>query len=338
MKNTWSKVTTIGAMVFTACAAGLTPVIVQAQPVTVRVADFLPPTHVFYTCSMERWVGQIEKEAKDKIKINYMGGGKVVSGSEMLDGVRKGVADMGVMVVDYWPDRLNLASFSSLPYVFSDPSKGTEILHKLMQGTMGENFRKEGIEPVMVLLTTPRQISLAKNKVRGLDDFKGLKLRANGWEGKTMEALGASIVTMSAVEGATSQKTGIIDGATQTYYGMPGWGLMDITEQLVELRGYTHTLVIVGASTQKWNSWSKDVKDTLAKVSRDVEAGWVACQNYKDNEVVEQFKKKGVTTYRITDAELQKAKQITKPVIDNWLTATGANGKKVYDEYLAITK
>jgi hypothetical protein len=50
----------------------------------------------------------------------------------------------------------------------------------------------------------------------------------------------------------------------------------------------------------------------MAKVSRDVEAGWVACQNDKDNEVVEQFKKKGVTTYRITDAELQKAKQITK--------------------------
>eukprot|EP01041_Mallomonas_annulata_P038812 gene38812-62383_t len=79
MKNTCSKVASIGAMVFTAFSAVLAPAIVQAQPVTIRVADFLPPTHVFYTCSLERWVGKIEKEANDKIKINYMGGGKVVS-------------------------------------------------------------------------------------------------------------------------------------------------------------------------------------------------------------------------------------------------------------------
>jgi TRAP-type C4-dicarboxylate transport system substrate-binding protein len=338
MNSAPSKAASIGALVLACLGTCLAPSAAQAQQVNIRVADFLPPTHVFYTCSMEKWVSQIDREAKDKIKINYMGGGKTVSGNEMLDGVRKGIADMGVMVVDYWPDRLNLASFSSLPYVFPDPASGTEILHKLMQGTMGENFRKEGIEPVMILLTTPRQMSLAKTKVRRLEDIKGLKLRANGWEGKSVEALGASIVTMSTVEGVTSQKTGIIDGATQTYYAMPGWGLMDITEQLVELRGYAHTLVVVGASTQKWNSWPKEVKDTLARVSRSVEAGWVTCQNDKDKEVVEQFKKKGVNIYTITDAELQKAKQLTKPVIDNWLAATGANGKKVYDEFLAATK
>lgn len=338
MEKVRSPIASVGAIALAAFTACLSPAAVQAQQTTIRVADFLPPTHVFYTCSMERWVPQVEKESGGKIKINYSGSGKTVSGNEMLDGVRKGIADVGVMVVDYWPDRLNLASFSSLPYVFPDPAKGTEILHKLLQGTMGENFRKEGIEPVMVLLTTPRQISLAKPKVKRLEDIKGLKLRANGWEGKSVAALGASIVSMSTVEGTTSQKTGIIDGTTQTYYAMPGWGLMDITEQLVELRGYTHTLVIVGASSQKWNSWSKETKDTLAKVSRSVEAGWVACQTDKDKEVVDQFKKKGVTIYRLTDTELQRAKQITKPVIDDWLTATGANGKKVYDEFLAITK
>lgn len=89
---------------------------------------------------MQRWVDQLDKSAKDKIKINYLGGGKVVGATEILDGVRKGVADMGVMVVDYWPDRLNLASFSSLPYVFPDPKRGAEILHRLMKGEMGENF------------------------------------------------------------------------------------------------------------------------------------------------------------------------------------------------------
>ena len=67
MKNTYNKVATMGAMVFTACAAALAPVIVQAQPVTIRVADFLPPANVFYTCSMERWVGKMDKEAKDKV-------------------------------------------------------------------------------------------------------------------------------------------------------------------------------------------------------------------------------------------------------------------------------
>jgi len=336
--NIHSNVASIGALALSALATLVTPAAAQAQTVTVRVADFLPPTHVFYTCSMERWVPEVEKESKGKVKINYMGGGKTVAGNEMLDGVRKGIADIGVMVVDYWPDRLNLASFSSLPYVFSDPAKGTEILHKLLKGTMGENFRKEGIEPVMVLLTTPRQISLAKKKVKSLDDFKGLKLRAQGWEGKSIEALGATTVTMSTPEGSTSQKSGVIDGTTQTYYAMPGWGLMDITEETVELRGYTHTLVIVGASLQKWNSWSKEVKDAMLKVSRDVEASWVGCQTEKDNEVVEQFKKKGATIYRITDAELQKAKQLTRPVIDAWLAATAPDGKKVLDEYLAITK
>ena len=319
-------------------SGAIIPIVGVAQPVTVRVADFLPPTHVFYTCSVERWVNQIEKEAKEKININYSGNGKTLNGSDMLDGVRKGVADIGVMVVDYWPDRLGLASFSSLPFVFSDPTRGTEILRKLLQGTMGENFRKEGIEPVMILLTTPRQLSLAKNKVRSLDDIRGLKLRGIGWEAKTLEALGASVVTMSAAEGTTSQKTGVIDGQSQAYYGFSGWGLMDVTEQVVELRGYTHTLVIVGANQQKWNSWSKDTKDTMMRISRNIESGWVDCQNNADKIVIDDLKKKGIPTYRLSDAELVRAKNITKSVMDKWLVANGANGKKVYEEYLDIVK
>lgn len=321
------------------CLSLATTAAVAADAVTtVRIADFLPSQHVFYTCSMEKWVGEIDRTAKDRIRINYLGGGKVVGATEILDGVRRGIADMGVLVVDYWPDRLNLASFSSLPYVFPDPKKGTEILHQLMKGEMGENFRKEGIEPVMILLTTPRQIALARERVKSLDDFKGLKLRAIGWEARTVEALGATTISVAVAEAATSQKTGIIDGSTQTYYAMPGWGLMDATKQAVELRGYTHTLVVLGASTQKWNAWPQPVKDAMARVSRNIESSWVDCQTQKDDEIVAQFKKQGVSIYRISDRELARAKEMVKPVFDKWLAAVGPNGKKVLDQYNALMK
>ena len=310
-----------------------------ADPVTtVRVADFLPSQHVFYTCSMEKWLAEVDRTGKERIKVNYLGGGKVVGATEILDGVRRGVADMGVLVVDYWPDRLNLASFSSLPYVFPDPKKGTEILHELMKGEMGENFRKEGIEPVMILLTTARQIALARDRVKNLNDIKGLKLRALGWEARTLEALGATTISVAIAEVATSQRTGIIDGSTQTYYAMPGWGLMDATKQAIELRGYTHTLVVLGASTQKWKAWPQSVRDTMAAVSRTVESSWVDCQSQRDEEIVSQFRKQGVPVYRISDSELERARQMVKPVFDKWLAAVGPSGAKVLDQYNALMK
>ena len=334
---------TFGVRAF-ALAAGVAsclaaPATMAADPVTtVRIADFLPSQHVFYTCSMEKWLGEVDRTAKERIRVNYLGGGKVVGATEILDGVRRGVADMGVLVVDYWPDRLNLASFSSLPYVFPDPKKGTEILHELMKGEMGENFRKEGIEPVMILLTTPRQVALARDRVKSLDDLKGLKLRALGWEARTLEALGATTISVAIAEVATSQRTGIIDGSSQTYYAMPGWGLMDATKQAIELRGYTHTLVVLGASTQKWNSWPQAVRDTMKTVSRSIESSWVDCQAERDEQIVAQFKKQGVSIYRISDRELDTERQMVKPVFDKWLAAVGPNGRKVLDQYNALMK
>jgi TRAP-type C4-dicarboxylate transport system substrate-binding protein len=154
-----------------------------------------------------------------------------------------------------------------------------------------------------------------------------------GWEAKTIEALGATTVFMSATEGTTSQKTGVIDGSTQTYYGMPGWGLVDITKEVVELGGHTHTLVIVGANLKKWGSWSEEVKQILLQASRKVESDWVACQQSADQQVIEQFNKMNVPIYKLTAAELEKAKELTKPVFDTWIKAVGEDGRKVIEDY-----
>lgn len=323
-----SAAATIVSVGFAATAASA-----QTQ---IRIADFLPSNHIFYTCSMEQWVEEITAQHDDLVNIRYFGAGTVLGATEILDGVRQGAADMGVMVVDYWPDRLSLASFASLPFVFPDPSSGTAIIHELLEGEMGANFAAEGITPVMVLLTTPRQISMARPQVESLADFDGLKLRAIGWEGRTLEALGSSIVTVSPAEVATSQNTGIIDGSTQTYYGMPGWGLTDVTRQVVELRGYTHTLVVLGAATTAWESWSDEVRGAVSEISREIEGRWIACQTEADDAVREEMLSAGVSIYRISDEELETARERSSVVLDAWLASTGDAGQRLMDQYEEI--
>lgn len=331
--KTLARLSATAAAVALSLGAGAMPAAAQT---TIRIADFLPANHLFYTCSMQQWVEEMTARHPALVNIRYFGAGTVLGATEILDGVRQGAADLGVMVVDYWPDRLNLASFSSLPFVFPDPTTGTEIIHELLQGEMGANFAREGITPVMVLLTTPRQISLARASVNALDDFNGLKLRAIGWEARTVEALGATVVTIAPAEVATSQNSGIIDGSTQTYYGMPGWGLMDVTRQVVELRGYTHTLVVLGASTTAWESWSDDVRAAVSEVSREIEGRWVACQNDADEAVIAQLQASGASIYRISDDELATARERTSVVLDAWLAATGESGARVMEQYRAL--
>jgi TRAP-type C4-dicarboxylate transport system substrate-binding protein len=159
-----------------------------------------------------------------------------------------------------------------------------------------------------------------------------------GWEAKTFERLGASTVFMGPSEATTAMKTGVIDGGAQVYYGMAGWGLMDITKEVYETRGHYISFGLWGANMRKWKSWPEDVRQIIVQASKEVESQWIACQDKFDRKAKEKFKSKNVPIYILTDEELKQAKKLTRPVLDEWLQEVGDVGEKIFKEYKDLLK
>lgn len=337
-RNIGRSIGKVFAVVLLSCLFPFNNLAASDQPIKIRVASHIPPTHPWEICSSARWLEAVDRIGKGQVKVDFHPSGSLLTDRDLLDGVRKGVTDIALLFIDYWPDRFKVASFCSLPYIWPDPETATVITRDLMKGPLGKEFRNEGVEPVMILYTTFRHLYLTKDKVHSLKDLKGLKLRSMGWEAKTFEALGASAVFMGPSEATTALKTGVIDGGAQVYYGMTGWGLTDITKEVFELRGHYISFGLWGANMKKWKNWPENVRQIIVQASKEVESQWITCQDEFDRKAKEQFKNKNVPIYILTDEELQQAKKLTAPVFDEWLQEVGDVGKEIFKEYNKLLK
>ena len=240
------------------------------------------------------------------------------------------------MPLGYWPERLKLGSFGDLPYVFPEIHTGQKIVRTLLEGMLGKEMRDSGFEPVSACIAGPRQITLGKPIVDSLDDLKGLKFRAIGWEAKTLEALGATGLAVPAAEGAPSVLSGVLDGITMVYWGIEPWGMLDVVNEIVETGGHQYTLLMLGVNPKTWNSLPEDIQELMIEVAAEAEVNFVEAQIRLDDEWRQYFIDKGAKVLILPPEEVQRAKEITAPVIDEWLEARGEIGEVFWSEYSAL--
>src|SRR6185503_11225817 len=76
-----------------ALAAAL-PAIAQAQEVTLRLVSAFPENQ-FYVKRTIDWIGEVNKEGKGVLQINFIGGPKAIPTFEVGKAVQSGVVDVG---------------------------------------------------------------------------------------------------------------------------------------------------------------------------------------------------------------------------------------------------
>src|SRR3989440_6821502 len=87
--------------VWLAAALAVAPQLVHAQEVTLRLVSAFPENQ-FYVKRTTDWIGEVNKDGKGVLQINFIGGPKAIPTFEVGKAVQTGVVDIGFSTGAYY--------------------------------------------------------------------------------------------------------------------------------------------------------------------------------------------------------------------------------------------
>ena len=150
---------------------------VQAQNVTLRFSNWLPPTHPMVTEMLNPWAKDVEQATEGRVKIQVLP--PLGTPASHYDLVRNGVADMTIGVHSYTPERFKLTEMVELPMTAENAQVNSLAYWRTYQKYfMGKN-EHAGTKLLGAWVPGSYQLWTAA-KVDSLDKLDGTKIRIPG--------------------------------------------------------------------------------------------------------------------------------------------------------------
>jgi TRAP-type mannitol/chloroaromatic compound transport system substrate-binding protein len=286
------------------------------------------------------FVDLANKLTKGELTIEFYDGGSLVPAGEVFGAVESGTIQAGGDWPGYWAGRDSAFSplattaslFNAIDYVNWIQSWGGAELYNEIYGKFGMVYLPYGV--------TNNESGFRTNvPITSLADLQGKRLRLSGLEqGRLLEQLGGSQVSMAGGEIYQALERGVIDGAefstpnvdwsggfqqVTKYWATPGW------HQSASMFG-------VMINKQAWDALSPETQEKL-KIAADASLLWsLAFTEKRATEAYAQFQD-AVEINRYDDETLAKVQEMANAVIEQ-TACENPNSAKVYLsmlEYLA---
>jgi len=236
--------------------------------------------------------------------------------ANMVDGVSKGLADIGYMGLSYTPGRFPVSEVHTV--VLGRPTAwiSTQVANEFYA-----KFRpKEWNEfHVLFISSNPPTGIYSKTPVRKMEDLKGLKLRCQGQEADIGKLLGAETMATPSGETYDALAKGVLDGAIYPFEAAKTFRVADATKYFTTswqaLTGADFYFFMNGSS---WNKLPEDIKAIFDQVSKE----WVekAALAWNDQDVVgyQYCKEKGLEVIDLSAEEAARWQKTATPITEKY--------------------
>lgn len=308
------------------------------KPIILKWAEHGAPS--VRTRCVSWWISEVQKLSKGRIKIESYMAGSLVKAPDMPPSVKAGTVDMATWVSAYYPDRvpvLNVVDVAGINNPFAVCMAYLDLYNT--NPAMKNEFDKWNCN-LLIPMSTGEMIIVFRNKVENLDGFKGKKIRATGYQGLFMDAVGAVPVPMPHPEIHLALERGAIDGAVAFPYTAISQGYAEIAPYWV--RGIPGNAAIpIVINKNSWKKIPKDIQKIMLAKAKECIKKYAADVTAVDNAAIKklQASKKG-DPIMLSDADISRWRNQLKPVQEKWakdLKGKGIDGKKVLDEYFKFT-
>lgn len=217
--------------------SGVTMLPVQAQTITLRLHQFLPPQAVIPAKAIVPWARKVEAESGGRIRVQMfhamqMGG----TPPQLFDQARDGVADITWTVLGYTPGRFNKSEVFELPFMCSGGAEScSRAFHEYVEKNAADEFKSVKL---IAAHTHGPGLFHTKQPVTGLESLRGMKIRGGSRIINNMlTKLGATPVGMP-VPGVTDALTkGVIDGTTIPWEVTPSVKIAELVKNHTTFAG-----------------------------------------------------------------------------------------------------
>jgi TRAP-type C4-dicarboxylate transport system substrate-binding protein len=307
------------------------PSAAEQKPIKLTYA-FFAPAQTFPGKQMEHWASELEKRTGGLVKVETFPGGTLLGARDMYDGVRNGIADIGLGAPSYDPGRFPLTSGVSLPVGFPNATVGSLTLWELTKEFQPAEFSDFKI--IAMFTTEPGYIQ-SRAPVRTLEDLKGMKLRAAGTGVPVLKALGAAPVGMPMPDVPQAIQTGVIDGTMTSREVLKDFKLAEMLHYVADYPSVVVTFAAV-MDKKRWDKLPPEVQKVIDELGPEM-AVWTGQYHDKENvggALAWAEKEYNLQVLPIAPAEKAKWDALLKPMVDQWVQEMSAKGLPA-EKYLA---
>lgn len=297
----------------------------KSEPIELSFVHMVPPQHNQHKGVVEPWARQIEKLTNNRVKINI----KPLSPNIIGDyqALISGKIDMTYLPLAYVPgDRFPLSSFMRLPFLVKSAEQGSLLLWHIYKKYLIDEYRE--FKVLWLFCHPPGQIHLKNKEVNRLEDLKGLRIATSGSKimNNNIIALGATPVPMGVGDMKAGLESGKIDGAGLPFEVLPAFKINEQLKYHTVINLYTEPF-FAGMNKEKYESLPVDIRKIIDENSGEkmsVRAG----MEFDKGEamMIEVCVQQGGKLLVIPEDELERWKEITVPLGDEWIKEMNAKG------------
>ncbi|GHB11147.1 TRAP transporter substrate-binding protein DctP [Salinicola rhizosphaerae] len=259
-------------------------------------------------------------------------GASVLKGDETLNGVKSGVADMGFININYYPNQLLLNSafqiFPEGPESYAGKMKAYhEIYDQVPQ--LADEFAKQGQHIVYLYPYLP-YAGVFNEPVTSFDDFEGLRIRASSqWVLNLLGGLGATPVSVPWSDTYQSLQSGAIDGVFTNYDSLSRTGMDEVAPHILTTkRLWVAVPMIITINQQKWDAMSDEQKGWFKDAAAKAEKSFGEYYSSEFDRIVKQEKDAGYTVTAASQEDVDRFASLpaVKKNRDTWIDSAKQDG------------
>lgn len=290
----------------------------KKEVLTLKFCSAWPPNYAMIEAD-KYWIKQVEKLVGDQVKIQFYTAGELVKQKEIFDAVADNVIQIGGDFPAYWAGKdtaFNL--LGSWPMWFDVYDYINWIEYGGGQAEYDRVYGQFGIVPIMYAPSSQESGPMGKKPIKSLKDFKGLKIRMSGKnQGRIVQELGASPVTISSSEVYQGMQKGLLDAAeSSSPYINWGIGYGEFTEYL-SFPGWHQpgSMGMLLFNKKEWDKYPQNIKDAFTIAAKATALNTLAYRDYTSAEGVMKFRNSKIfkAEYKLSDDDL---KTINKLALD----------------------
>jgi TRAP-type C4-dicarboxylate transport system substrate-binding protein len=242
-----------------------------------------------HAISLHWFQDQLKERTNGAHELRIFWGGTLAGISEIGDAVENGLANMGDLVVPYFPDQLPVNN--AIGFFWPQPHSPKELA--TMMGTFHETIPQFGAEldRFNMKLIGLRPLGyygiLCREPIRTVEDFAGKRIRAYGIAlPAAIQAIGGVPVSMSTVETYEALERGVLDCTPIEPVIAHGQKYDEVAKYYVDAPMGASWGQFIVINTNTWAGLPEDLKQVLTEIGNDYVDYFTAEQERLTTEVM----------------------------------------------------
>ncbi|RKF17971.1 TRAP transporter substrate-binding protein [Alginatibacterium sediminis] len=289
----------------------------------------------------KEWTERVELMSGGRIDIDLLPVASVVKHTETLDAIRMGVLDGHITATGYFSGKD--PAFGLIGNMVGAWSDTSQLLQYINYGggyeLMTELYAPYGVK-YLGGSTTGVEAFVSKVPLDGVDDLKGLKLRApEGLVQQIFAAAGAAPVNLPGSEVFTGLSKGVIDAADYTVFSTNHKaGMNDIAPHPVQPGFHSLPTIDISMSQKKWDKLPADLQEIMTVSVRDFAQDITTQLSIADQMAVKEAQANPDIT--IHDWSADERKKFRNIAMGEWekYAQRSPNAQKVYESITTYLK